>query len=333
MKGICPNCEKEVHLDEISHDEEILVRGEPILVHVEYYKCAECGTEFRDPRSPDDPLDSAYREYRRRHGMVQPEEIRQFRKRFGLTQHELSNLLGWGAVTLSRYENGALQDDAHDTTLKLAMEPANLLELIEQKPEALRSERTDQLGQALREMLEEQRASFRAMYESRFGEYDPSEYSGYRRLDIAKLLNAIIFFCRNAEVPKTKLNKLLFYADFTHYKEYTVSITGARYAHLPYGPAPDNFQHYIAALHHEEGAIQIEERAFDGYAGEFLSALKEPDLSLFSTTELKVLAAIKEHFASFTSTAISDLSHQEDGYQKTRDGDIISYAYAETLST
>lgn len=122
MKGICPYCEKEAELKLIRSEEEIKVRREPIKVHVEYYKCKVCGKEFDDPRSEDDPLDKAYREYRRRQGMMQPGEIRNLRKRYGLTQREMSNLLGWGGATLSRYENGALQDETHEKTLRLAID-------------------------------------------------------------------------------------------------------------------------------------------------------------------------------------------------------------------
>lgn len=336
MNGICPNCEQETRLEVVRKDEEIIVRGEPVQIQVEFLKCTECGTEFRDPGSPDDPLDRAYREYRTRHAMLQPEEIREFRKRHGLTQHELARLLGWGAATLSRYENGALQDEAHDTTLKLAMEPENLLGLIEQKPDAVSREKRARLITALEGMIAGQALSFRGIYESRFGDYEPSELSGYRALNVSKLLNAIVFFCTGGAVPKTKLNKLLFYADFLHFKEYTISITGSRYAHLPYGPAPDQYQHYIAALHHEEQVIDIEERVFnvgsDEYAGEFITAREEPDLSLFSTSELKVLAMVKERFSGMTAREISDRSHEEEGYQQTANGDLISYRYALDLS-
>ena len=69
--------------------------------------------------------------------MTPPPEIKAFRKRYGLTQGELSKLLGWGPVTLSRYENGALQDEVHDKMLRLAMNPENLMRLVEDTPEAL----------------------------------------------------------------------------------------------------------------------------------------------------------------------------------------------------
>jgi putative zinc finger/helix-turn-helix YgiT family protein len=333
MKGICPNCEKETELNFVNAIEEIMVRGEAIPTNVEYLKCEECGSEFRDPSSQKDPLETAYREYRQRHVMLQPEKIRELREQYGLTQQEMSNLLGWGGATLSRYENGALQDEAHETILRLIQEPHNLLELIEQKPGALEEKKKERATACLKEIAHIWEKSFITIYENLFGSYKADKYSGYKTLDISKLLNSMIFFCKDANVPKTKLNKLIFYADFKHFKDYTISITGVKFAHLPYGPAPDNYQLYVAALHDEEKSVSIEELQFpNGYTGEYLRAIKEPVLSIFSTTELKVLAMVKEYFAESTAKQISDLSHQEKGYQDTRDGELISYDYAQYLS-
>ena len=99
MKGICPNCEQETDLELIRTTGDIEVRGEQIRVNIEYYRCLSCGEKFEDPRSDDDPLDNAYREYRRRHGLMQPEAIRNLRKKYGLTQHEMAKILGWGLAT------------------------------------------------------------------------------------------------------------------------------------------------------------------------------------------------------------------------------------------
>jgi len=332
MKGICPACEKETELTFISRVENIPVRGENIPVPVEYLKCAECEAEFDDPNSTYDALEAAYREYRTRHCMVQPEAIKQFRERFGFTQGEFANLLGLGGATLSRYENGALQDEAHDTLITLAMQPENLLEMIEEKPNVLSDAKREKILTFLHEMTDEHERSFVSIYEARFGSYAPNIFSGYQSLNVSKLLNAAVYFCKDMEIPKTKLNKLLFYADFKHYKDYTVSITGVRYAHLPYGPVPDNYEHYLATLIHEEKAIAKNERQINDFmTGEYLSAEKEPDLSIFSTSELKILASVKEFFAEFTATRISSFSHAERGYQVTHDGELISFEYAQFL--
>lgn len=246
MRNICPSCGKENSLEKVRDVEALKVRGELIEVNVEYYKCQTCSEEFDDPASDYDPVDVAYREYRKRHGMTQPEEIRSFRKKYGLTQHELSKLLGWGGATLSRYENGALQDEAHERALRLAMEPRNLLKLIEETLQAVNEKKRDDLIQALKE-AEEEAYSFERIYESRFGEYEANLLSGYRKLELAKLFNVILFFCKGG-VFRTKLNKLLFYTDFKHFKEYVVSITGVRYEHLDFGPTPERYDYYFATL-------------------------------------------------------------------------------------
>jgi putative zinc finger/helix-turn-helix YgiT family protein len=329
MKGICPNCEKETELELIQKLEDIKVRGEVIKVNVKYYKCKSCGEEFEDPHSDEDPLDKAYREYRRRHGMMQPEEIREFRKKFGLTQNEMNRLQGWGGATLSRYENGALQDETHEKALCLATEPRNLLKLIEATPDVLPEEKRDRLMRELR-AAEEETCSLERVYEERFGKYAASDLSGYRRLDLAKLFSAILFFCKGG-VFKTKLNKLLFYADFKHFKDYTISITGARYAHIPFGPAPEKYSLYLATLF-ENGAIKVEEYVFsEDVIGEEFVSVKEPDLLLFSNSELKILATIKEYFKDFNAKRITDFSHDEKAYKETSPGDIISYEYAGDL--
>ena len=276
MKAICPHCEAKRDVELIHGTEAVEIKGEHIEVPVKYYKCLACGGEFDDPKSERDPLEKAYAEYRSRHGMAQPEEIRGFRKRYGLTQNELSKLLGWGPVTLSRYENGALQDDAHDKELKLAMEPRNLLKLINGTLGTLDDEKRPRLLKNLKKE-EEEAFSFEKIYEERFGGYEADEMSGYRKLDITKLFTAVLFFCRGGDF-KTKVNKLLFYADFKHFKEYTTSITGARYVHLPLGPVPDKYEHYFAALI-ENGWLEPEECFYsNGTLAEKLVTLKAPDL-------------------------------------------------------
>ena len=105
------------------------------MVRVSYLKCCKCNETFDDPASQVDPLDKAYREYRKRHGMLMPEEFREFREKHGFTQKEMGKILGWRDATLPLYEDGALQTDAHEKAYRMAMEPHNLLRLLEKAPE------------------------------------------------------------------------------------------------------------------------------------------------------------------------------------------------------
>lgn len=327
MKAVCPNCEKETKIERIRTKERIDVRGETIDIETDYSKCTECGAEFENTRGHD-ALEEAYRAYRARHGMLQPEQIRDWRKNMGLTQKEMSALLGWGDATLSRYENGALQDEAHDKILRLAMEPHNLLKLIRETSRAVSDQKRNRLIAEL-EAAEVEACSFERIFEERFGGYEPDEYSGYRKLDTAKLLNAILFLCRGGTL-KTKLNKLLFYADFKHFKEYTISLTGAHYVHLQYGPVPQNYEFYFAELVNER-KLEIEETEVGQYFGENCISRKEPDMRVFLDSEIKVLAEVKDYFKDFNSSRIRNFSHKERGYNETQLGEAISYQYAKDL--
>lgn len=327
MKRVCPNCDKETKIEAIRANERVEVRGEPIEVEAEYSKCSACGAEFENTRSHD-ALEIAYREFRVRHAMLQPEEIAAWRKSMGLTQKELSALLGWGGATLSRYENGALQDETHEKMLRLAMEPHNLLRLILESREVLSGEKKERLVKELSAAAAES-CTFERIFEDKFGRYDPDEFSGYKKLDIQKLFNAILFFCRGGQL-KTKLNKLLFYADFKHFKEYTVSMTGAQYVHLHYGPVPNNYEFYFAELINE-GKLDLDEVQIGQYIGENSSSRIEPDISVFTDSEIKVLSEVKEFFKNYGSNDIKNFSHQERGYRETEKNRLISYRYAEYL--
>jgi len=113
----CPVCEKEVNLSYGEAIETLNVRGEAINVITQIYHCPMGDHFFHSPEDEETKFQDAYKEYKKRKGLLQSEEILQIREQYGLTQKSLAALLGWGDVTLSRYETGAIQDDAHNLSL------------------------------------------------------------------------------------------------------------------------------------------------------------------------------------------------------------------------
>jgi len=333
MLGFCPDCEKETKIEEILVEEEFNIRGELIRIETKALKCTENGHIFDDPSSTDDYLDRAYREFRSRKNLMQPEEIREARKSYGLSQRELNALLGWGGATLSRYENGALQSESHDKLLHLIKGPGVLLSLIEAAPDAINEEKREILRASLKSAAESEHSSLLSHYESSYASKSADKYSGYIPFDASKVRNAFIFLCQAPGVFKTKLNKLLFYADFKHCKQFESSITGLRYAHLPFGPVPDQYIVLLAALTTgDEPSIEVQEQRIGDYIGEICRALINPDLSVFSQSEIMVLASVNHRFSDATASLISEDSHREDGYTQTNNGELISYEYAKSLS-
>lgn len=331
MTSICPNCGAESKFTRYESNEEIEIRGETISIDVAVLKCEKCGEEVYDLGEDEDALDLAYHEYRKKHSMVRPHEIRELRSRYGLTQMELSRLLGWGGATISRYENGALQDFAHDKVLLLIKDPRNLLQLLQENSSAIQGDKRERMIERLKDSIVREHGEVRACFEDLLGAYAPDEYSGFSRLNSEKIVESILFFCLGEGVLKTKLNKLLFYADFLHFKEYSISITGARYVHLTYGPILDNYEFYLATMLYEDRSLKIEERTIGEYLGEVLTAVRSPDLTKLENTELKILAAVKEYFQDHSASEISKRSHRERGYQETDEQDLISYRYADDI--
>jgi putative zinc finger/helix-turn-helix YgiT family protein len=329
MNAFCPNCEKETEQEFIDKIENIDIRGEMIPVQMQYYHCKECGEDYEVPNPDYDPLNEAYQEYRRRKEMVQPEEIKNFRKGLGLTQKELSEILGIGIATLNRYENGALQSQAHDQFIRLSMQPSNLISIIETRPELLRESDRVRILDLLRRKDQNDCDLLEQAIEQ-FGSYPPDIWSGYISFDANKFFQTIKFFCFNDSVVKTKLMKLLFYADFKQFKENGVSISGIRYAHAYHGPVPDQFETWLVAISDWKKQITCKEQTFGSYVGEVYTS-SELDWSVFSTSELAALALVKNKFQKFTATQIRSFSHLEKGYTETADGDLISYLYAKDL--
>jgi putative zinc finger/helix-turn-helix YgiT family protein len=310
----CPHCETTRQVQSTTATEHVVVRGEAIPVTREHRACQACGASFDQPGAPDTAA-LAHEAYRRKAGLLSPDEIRAFRTAHDLTQHELGRLLGWGGATVSRYENGALQDDAHDRALRLLMRAGNLPALIERYPEALAADKC----RAILARLHEATApgpGLLADLEALLITPEPDETSGFRRFSLTKFFGATLFLCRDEAVSRPDLNGLLWRADFTHYREHKTSITGARYLRGPWGPVADRHHLLFAYL------LECTSQLVEGPAPETLRAAAPPDLAMFTDPELQSLLAAKASAAP---------PQDDRAYRETAPGQPISYRYAQYL--
>ncbi len=157
-------------------------------------------------------------------------------------------------------------------------------------------------------------------------------FSGNKTFNAEKLIGLIKFFTYPQAVYKSKLLKLLFYADFLAFKESQASISGLAYAHLPYGPVPDKYELLLAAMRESEPTIENEYQATGACIGELIISRTPANATTLSDFELEIARRVHAHFAHFSAARTEEYSHQEAGYLETKMGEIISYAYAEKLS-
>ncbi len=332
----CPICATFVAPRIETVEQRFKVRGEPIDILGQVPHCGHCGEALVDEDNDSALLEKAYSLYRTKHGLLAPQAIRALREKYGLSQRSLARLLGWGDITVHRYESGALQDLAHDSLLRLIQDPSNLETLLDSAKDRIPPSVLELLRGRIQALLEaEEQSHFRACVERMVAYQTADQFSGYRPFDPDRFVGLVIALINSAGgLLKTKLNKMLWYSDFLHCKRMSVSITGSPYLHYQYGPVPRNYE-LLMTMMEMEGLIKRNERVYDaanGIVGEVFTTSVVTDWSMFSNTEQDVVQTIASHFESHSATRIKDASHGEAAYKDTADGEMIPYTYAKDLS-
>ena len=89
----------------------------PSVAHLSCPRCHEVVLDFQGSRRLGE---DAIAIYRKKHGLLSADEIREIRARFDLTQGDLARLLRLGSNTVSRWEAGRnVQTAAMDILLRL----------------------------------------------------------------------------------------------------------------------------------------------------------------------------------------------------------------------
>ena len=105
----------------------------------------------------------------------------------------------------------------------------------------------------------------------------------------AKLKAAVAYLAGQTSPGKTKLFKLLYFADFTAYAEHGVSISGTSYHHYVRGPVP-------AALRHDlDTYAKVTVLDLDSEQSlpmQLISGKDDADLSILSQTDRDILDRI-----------------------------------------
>ena len=254
-----------------------------------------------------------------------PKEIKKIREQYGLSQRAFAKLLNWGDKTIYRYENGSIQDRAHNSLLLFLREPENMRTYLTEDEVLLDDRQKNKLLENIDKLEKDTEYPVARRYRI------PCEENGFKVFDYEKLCAMVLFFThRNTELLKTKLMKLLNYSDMIFYKENGISMSGLRYVHLTYGPVPENFDILLGKMATDH-IVHVEVLYDNGY--EKHQVIPECDIpkDVLSDEESAVLEKIYEKFKDFGSVDISNYSHKEKGYCSTKQGEIISNSYAKDI--
>lgn len=327
----CANCNKKV---DYSIRKNIIQEYKGQLVNVEenIAVCVECGEDIFVSSIENDNFTRLYKKYGELASIISSQEIAEFREKYNLSQREFVSLLGWGKMTINRYERGALPSKSHSDILKNIISNE---ELFKQKvKEAYGSERiNEKTYNKITKCFSGSRENIVKWLLEVELSHNEDISNGFRKFEIERIENLISYIADKTDnLYKTSLNKYLWYIDFENFKENIRSLTGLRYVKQKYGPVIEKkgYEEIINLLD-EKFYIEETEEVCNNSTKVKIISKKNYDMSIYSQEEMEVINNVIQKFRNMSCSEISDKSHLEEGWIENDINNIISYDYAEKL--
>jgi hypothetical protein len=146
--------------------------------------------------------------------------------------------------------------------------------------------------------------------------------------DKEKFKGLVHYICWKCDAPSKlgaiKLNKILWFADIQSFAETGAPITGAAYVKRRLGPVPKPILPALREME-IENVIRIEEVEYYGRSKKQYISLVEPNLSLFSPEQLRLVDAVLHTIThGHTANSVSEATH-DDIWKLANEGEEIPY--------
>jgi len=269
--------------------------------------------------------------YRRKVDLLTTNDICAIRAKYGISQADLSTILGWGAKTITRYETHQVQDMAHDTILKkLDTDPEWFLVLLKKAKNFLVKDSYDRYLEIATRLFEDAKDAY--LRKSIYAEYArfSNEDQGKTELNIDKVVdieNYLVNSKRVSSLYKVKLMKLLWYIDSLSFKRRGHSMTGLVYSALTRGAVP--VAHKLIV---DLKGIEYEEIEFEDGIGYRFEPTDNHTYPTLTEEDRIIIDDIIKEFGRASKDSIVECMHREKAYMETPLNSIIPYKYALELS-
>ncbi len=153
------------------------------------------------------------------------------------------------------------------------------------------------------------------------------------RTNARKALEAILWCARRKGEPidfHTVL-KVLFGADVRHLNEYGRPVVGDAYKALPYGPVGQTAYDIMKREPLALSVLNLERLPFDVIKGHFICPTREPDMSVFSRSDIEALEAGWMEYGIFDFDTRTQRSHSHKAYRNALDVGKLCMDYADFL--
>lgn len=334
MRVYCPYCKKEVKY-KIEKRELKEFRGIEVNTFENVAICNECNQDLYVNEIENENNERIYKIYREKANIINAEDIIKLREKYDISQRELTSILGFGKMTINRYERGGLPTKSQSDYIKLLIE--NDDKFIEKVKEAYEKNNINEktynkiiseeveIGISKKEVQDNIRRYLKSVLNRK-----PDIYNGYKSLDLEKVENIISYIAskvRNLTI--TSLNKYLWYIDMLSFNERTVAITGLTYQNQRFGPTIVYKKYDELSLLNDK-YIREDIETENGNTTKIVSN-NNFNFDKITSSEKEIIDTIIRLLKNKNVTDISEMSHREDGWKKTKRLEQISFEYAMNL--
>ena len=335
MKVYCPYCKKEVEY-KIEKRELKEFRGTQVDTFENVAICNECNQDLYVNKIEDENNERIYKIYREKANIIKAEDIIKLREKYDISQRELTSILGFGKMTINRYERGGLPTKSQSDYIKLLIE--NDDKFIEKVKEAYEKNNINEktYKKIVSEEVEkdiskkEVQDNIRRYLKSVLNR-KPDIYNGYKSLDLEKVENIISYIASKVKnLTITSLNKYLWYIDMLSFNKRSVAITGLTYQNQKFGPT-------IVYKKYDELSLlddKYQREDIETENGNTTKIISNNNFNLdkINDSEKEIIDTIIKLLKNKKVTDISEMSHREDGWRKTKKFEQISFEYAMNLN-
>ena len=293
-------------------------RGEKYeYIHASWL-CADTGEMFTNDETDNAGYAQVTNQYRVKYGIPFTDEIISVRERYGLSAAKMAQIMGFGINQWRYYEAGEVPSVSNGRMIRSIMSPVVFLDYLNSSKHILGEKEYDKLYVKVSAIVQSDRYNEKEEYDlARVFLCERGVENGFAPLSLVRLRNILLYIMnRCGEVFCTKMNKLLFYADFLAYRRTGMAISGLSYKAIGFGPVPERWDRVYSQF---DDVIQ-EPRSYGEKEGYVLVSDEVADRAVFTSEEIDILDEVCARFYNETSTDMTRISHEESAWLDYVDG-------------
>lgn len=324
----CKFCDCVHELKVLENKEECNIKEEQIEYIKKEYLCEKTNNVFTTPDLDDINQLESKDIYRKKHNLLTSKDIKQIREKYSLSQSDLALILGWGEVTITRYETKEIQNEKYDNILrKINDNPYILYDYFEINKDCFDQKKQIKISKKIISVSPSIEHANKLIEQSLIKKHftNDSIYRGNSDINLNRILAILKRVVDSGFLLyKTKIGKILWYIDILFFKKYNYSISGLSYFNMKYGACPLGLDLIL-----DSPSVEIKEVIEDDYVKTLITNVIT-DYQL-TPNEIEIIDVVINKFRDLNTNQIIEYMHKETAFIETKENTFISFEYANTV--